>query len=444
MSDKKISGFYYDIQKENKIFKVTLHANTKPPVNPYEPWYAWTDKSVINTNKKIDNNFPDNLKNCTSPEIDEGEEIKVNGIDVRYGKTPICSSIINEDFNISISNSWTGFEGGNNLQSLFNDVLKPLAPYATYSAGLFDKISSEATKFSSKYEDDSVFKIASSGLAKWSGKLKNASNRVGEGLSRSLIVQGTRFMYWGNTNIDFGNLSMRFTLFADYINVGTEDNPIWEWHTVDDQLSGLLPYAVGKYLNIFNENGEIDPVAKSLSEALSEAISEAYDNNEKKINENKNLINSFLGWQTPPAGFRANIRSIDSVQPGTLMLKIGPYYKLKNLAIQNLQLNYSKQVAKYKGIDDTIKTCPLFCDVTITFVAVTKYSDKMLRDFVLNRTKYNYTVIPEMQSDGTSKTYRDGDVERVVISDVKMTESNTPSIKSLEEDINKSLGLFKE
>lgn len=515
MSDKKISGFYYDIQKENPILKVTLHANTKPPLNPYETWFSWCDESIgsqvglrykvndegkttstieeyskddnwtnggKNTNhqSEIDRSFPDFLADSFDAEEDEPNELKTGGRDVRYGRMPICTSIVNEDFNISISNNWTNFEGGQQLESLFNDVLKPMSPFAEFVGRGVDKMMATLNeKFSGKEDGfGGVYnKYIKNNLAAFSNTMKVAGN----GLSRNLVVQGTRFKYWSGTNIDFGNLSMKFTLFADYVNIKKPDGSnTTVWKTPDDQLSSLIPYCVGKYLDFFNEK-ELDPLVMSASNNISDSSLALNDQGD----ENKLIVNNYLGWQTVPGGFRAQAKYLDKIQFGTLMLKIGPYYKLKNLVIQNLQLNYSKQVAKYLDTtDNKIKTCPLFCEVTLTLAPVTKYSEKLLREFVLARSKTTYSIVRGEAAGVEKKTgedgkdtyttkkqvpvidektgkqkvengkpvYREEDIKtntyvdtmgetRVIIGKVTPDTIKSKSIINLEDSINKSLGL---
>ena len=48
-----------------------------------------------------------------------------------------------------------------------------------------------------------------------------------------------------------------------------------------------------------------------------------------------------------------------------ILVSINFEKEIKNLAIQNLQLNYSKQVAKYfNSKSNRIETCQLFCEVS--------------------------------------------------------------------------------
>jgi hypothetical protein len=133
--------------------------------------------------------------------------------------------------------------------------------------------------------------------------------------------------------------------------------------TVDKQVEKILPYCIGKYV--------------TGTDGLK------VDNNEK---ETQNLIDSMIGWQKPPGGFKANVRNVDTIQEGTLMLRFGAYYAITNLVVENASFNFSKQMTKKP--DPTMSgeiLSPLYCDVTIQLRPATKYSDKSLKEFVLSR-----------------------------------------------------------
>lgn len=408
-STTNISGFYYDYQKQNPMMKVTLHANTKPPVNPYTSWPGWTENSGST-------DFPYWYETILDEDEDSTVPTKITGenfpSDPRYGKRPLCTSIVNEDFNISIANTWADFSGGQQLQDMFNSVQKPLEPYAYEVGNIFEKAAKGIKDY--KLGEDNVI---GQGFLDWIGdtasKGSKAFKNTGNILSRSLVVQGTRFKYYSGTGIAFSNLGMKFTLFADFIeqfeykdsgNGKIEKESLgYVFQTPDDQLAPLIPYAIGKYLPLVSSK---DNNTNSWLENI--GIKGFLDD---KITGWKDIVNKFLGWQMPPGGFKADIQYIDSVQTGTLMLRIGPYYRLKNLVIQDIQLNYSKQTAKYWDRDTgKIKTCPLYCDVFITLTPVNKYSDEMLKKFITKR----------------GNVYEKGDP--------------TNSLKNMENQINKNLG----
>lgn len=383
--DLEVSGFYYDYQKKNPMMRVTLHANTKPPAGVYDSWKAWSHTN----SKDLSQDFPYWKDSALDPDEDSSAPKSATAceLDPRYGQRSLCSSIISEDFNVSIANSWGEHSGGQQLQDMFNSGFKMFEPYAREGGTILSKLSKGLTAYKTSNPDSLIPESFIDKAIDISGKASKASREAGNVFGRNLIVQGTRFKYYAGTGLSFSNLGMKFTLFADYIEQtkedgspisGTTGNQCFKFMTPDDQLAPLLPYAVGKYVPLISEkDGDVDKWISSLG--LTDIAK-----------DNKDILNKFLGWQLPPGGFQADISYIDHVQPGTLMLKIGPYYRLKNLVIQDIQLNYSKNTAKYYDVvDDKIKTCPLYCDVFITLTPANKYSDEMLKKFVATRSNIN-------------------------------------------------------
>lgn len=420
------SGFYYDTQRANKLTRVTLHANSKPPKNAYDPWPGW-----IGNSDDVNPDFPKTYKDDNQPDIDESndpmrKDIFGNdlGADIRYGRLPLCSSIIQEDFNVSISNSWADFLGGNQLQDGFNQLIKPLGPYSDIISEGLSSISGVLKEKSEKKDSEFWGKIATS-LNNFGGEMGKAGNV----LTRSLVVQGTRFKYYSGSGISFGNLGMKFTLFSDWINKNEFNDAKkadWQFIDVDTQLEPLMPYSIGKYIPFFdnNDGGFRSQLDKTLADKLN-------------IEGLDPVVNTFLAWQTPPGGFRPNVHYIDTIQRGTLKLKIGPRYTLRNLLIQDIQLNYSKQFVKYKCADGLV-TCPLYCDVFITFTPATKFSSDALLNFVRGHeiSSPTYTKITE-NKDGKEeiKGYK---------KDTTVTQPIYPKNSShseLDKDINSRLRL---
>ena len=188
-------------------------------------------------------------------------------------------------------------------------------------------------------------------------------------MNSNLIVQGTRFRYYSGTGISFGNLGMRFTIFPKWVGPN-------EFLTVNQQLEKLFPYAIGKYESLHftteNENGEKEVHASDI-----------------------------LGWQRPPAGYRADYKDIDNkALKGTLKLRIGAFYVLESLVCEGLSFSLSRQMVKkplgagYSGVNagedrlvklsntDTVAFSPLFAEVNLVLQPSTKYSDIVMRDFI--------------------------------------------------------------
>ena len=109
-----------------------------------------------------------------------------------------------------------------------------------------------------------------------------------------------------------------------------------------------------------------------------------------------------VAWQKPPGGFRANVKNVEIIQEGTLMLRFGAYYAITNLVIESANFNFSKQMTKKP--DPTLSgeiISPLYCDVTLQLRPATKYSDKSLKKFVSSRASTN--IVQEVTMDMKNK-----------------------------------------
>ena len=216
-SKQKIKGWYYDLQSNpetSRLTCVSLHPNTKKSSSG-DKWEAVSDKDLDD-----DIYF-------------EGGTSKNK---YNYSKTPICTAITTEDFNVAISNSWTDF-GGDMLGQMW-ESMKSLAPYTDFIQESIVKISenfNNASKSIKNTVNDS--KVASgiqSGLSKIADNIKEGRLDPADYLNRSLVVQGTRFSYYSGTGTSFGGLSLKFTVF-----------PKWNGEsfiTVNSQIDNILPY----------------------------------------------------------------------------------------------------------------------------------------------------------------------------------------------------------
>jgi hypothetical protein len=267
-----------------------------------------------------------------------------------YGLDPICTSILNEDFNIAISNTWSEF-GGDPIGQMWNDIRGPMAAVAdpiitsinnwlNSNEELKNQKDSgvvEYNKFTGKIIDALSYvhgKVEATGINK---------NNIVDFLNKALITNGTRFSYYGGTGIAFGNLGMKFTVFPKWENNQFVD--------VQSQVTKMYPYFIGQM--------------EDFKDAMPDVNSE--------------FLNRCFKFQKPPGGYRANMNSIDLIQKGTLKLKIGSFYEITNLVCSDVMLNFSKNMVKNPTNQEI---SPLFCDVNITLRPSTKYSDKMLRAFV--------------------------------------------------------------
>ena len=334
-SPVKLTGWYYDLQTdptENRLTCVSLHPNS---MKVGEDW--------------------DEIKDG----IDEDDDIACYPKN-KYRKKPICTAIVNEDFSVSISNSWSDF-GGDMLGQMW-DSIKPLAPYAGAAQNAIERAVEQyknLDRSSTAYKNiqESKLSMALEQIAERiveKDENGNYKTDIAEYLNRSLVIQGTRFSYYSGTGTSFGSLNMKFTIF-----------PKWEGNTfitVNKQVEEIFPYVMGEYvLEHFDTIPDLD---------------------------------GMVGWQKPPAGFKADTKFVDNIQFGTLKLKIGPYFSLTNLVCENATFTYSKQMVKRpKGSEQETASdepfsdliSPFYCEVSLQLKPATKYSEKSVKNFVYGR-----------------------------------------------------------
>lgn len=335
MIANKISGWYYDLQLENRLTSATLHPSK---IKVGTEWKKFSDDSVDEKWKEGD------------PDYDQF-----------YSKRPICSAIITEDFNVSVANSWSAF-GGDMLGQMWESV-KPMAPYVGVFKGMIHEAVADYESASKEDRARIQESAASSTLAGVMKTLDNAFQsetgaNITDYLNRALVVQGTRFSYYSGSGTSFGNLVMKFTVFPKFEN--------GKFKSVDEQMSDIYPYCIGEYVS--GTDGVTDFVEDEST---------------------KNLIDNMIGWQKPPGGFESYVRDVDVIQPGTLMLRFGAFYAITNLVVENANFNYSKQMVKNPDPNEKSILSPLYCDVTIQLKPATKYSSNSLNEFVSSRASRN-------------------------------------------------------
>ena len=377
------SGFYVDTDFTHRDLVVSLHPNMK--IKRKDDGSIDYDVLRLNSKTVVRNTETVNTKEGTSKvntaevkkevleekhvqwEAFSQEEADPDSLNVfgravtyPYSKVPILKTFVHEDFNVSIANSWTNNGGGDAVSEIFN-LVKPYAAYLPYLKDQF-MIAWDAQKNGLSKED--MKDIKNSKVADFAMNAVNTIHNALEGtgdrtnhnegtnlfdtitkeLNSTLVSQGSRFSYYQGTGTSFSHLNMRTTIFPEYDSDG---NLI----TVLDKLEKLFPYVMGSF-----EHDELI----------------------KKIN-----AEDFVAWQRPPGGFEANIFDIDAIQKGTLKLKIGSMYSLDNLVVQSMQLNLSKTVLKIPNPFKQLKTpTPLYAEITLDLMPVTKYSVNSLMDFV--------------------------------------------------------------
>jgi len=335
------SCWFYDDQLNNRLTSISLHVNT---VYDGKNW-KWA-----------------------SGNVDAGG----------YFKDPICRSVLNEDFNVSIANSWSDL-GGDPISGMVNDVMHAAAPYADAINNALQTLGQKANEWIKDQDEPELdkngkpkFSLART-ISGWASSAGEVAAEKGEDLidfmNANLIMQGTRFSYYSGTGISFGNLGMRFTLFPEWRDGG--------FYTVNQQLEDLFPYVIGKYENL-RFKYETEPGKKELFQS------------------------DLIGWQKSPAGYRAHYKDIDNkALKGTMKLRIGAFYVLESLVCDNLTFNLSRQMVKkpqeagYSGLNSgedrikninpdtkTVSISPLFADVNMVLRPSTKYSDTVMRNFI--------------------------------------------------------------
>jgi len=353
MNENRKSCWYYDDQLDNRLTSISLHANTVCIGGKWE-------------------------------EANKYGECDGGG----YLLEPLCRSVVNEDFNVAVANTWTDI-GGDPISGRVNDVMHAAAPYANGIQRAIEEIGKKADEWGAANPAETVIdektgkqktklSIAHQikGFTDW---VRDKNDKYGDGLidfmNSNLIIQGTRFMYYSGTGLSFGNLGMRFTIFPQW----TGKN---QFITVNQQLEKLFPYSIGKYEPLIFTT-EVDGKTETHASDI-------------------------LGWQRPPAGYRAEYKDIDlKALRGSLKLRIGAFYVLESLVCENLSFSLSRQMvkkpleAKYIGVNsaseeddegsakrinnistDTIAFSPLYAEVNLVLRPATKYSDIAMRDFI--------------------------------------------------------------
>lgn len=330
------SPFYYDRVSQNYITTVSLHPNT---VIKYDDKnkekYEWVAvKNVDQTNTDDDGYSYDSI-------------IRIPYLD---------------DFVLTSQNNWSEF-GEDEIGKTWNSF-KPWEPYLRKGSEYLGKM----LGITQEKRNDPNSNISKSFIGGFIENLlsgtKNLVDKSAGYMGRSLVSQAARFSYYSGTSTTFGNLSMKFTVFSGWDIDEKTGNYMWK--KVDDQLQKLYPYVMGKYTNNVGNLQEGD--AGMTKEQAG------------KVNE---IINEFLAWQMPPAGFTPDLKTYDNCVYGTLKLKFGSYYSIPALVCSNAQFNFSRQMVKNwdpEAGENSIS--PLYCDVILNFQPSTKFSDNAIISFI--------------------------------------------------------------
>lgn len=357
----ELSGFYYDLQMRNPLLSVGLYPNTIRGGFDDEGVPVW----------------------LPIPEKDQELDSKQVGnkrVKYPYCKYPLCKSIINQDFQVSITNEWTGF-GGDEIGALWNSM-RPKAPYAKILTKALGEIKAKSDEFESNSNDlgKTVGYIASI----VSGFLAKGEAMQAKYLARALDVKGARFTYYTGTGTDFGsNFGLKFTIFPTFgqgstMISGTATNDL-TFLSVTDQIGEILPYVMGDYVPV---------IVKGLGQDVQDFVSQT------------------AAWQTPPAGFEADIKDVDLIQKGTFKLRIGPYYAIENLVISNINITESKEMVKNPSPDGNGELSPLYAEVNLVLRPASKFSAVSIGRFLSGAASANFRSTEANEADGVELRMR--------------------------------------
>jgi len=370
---EKVRGFYYDHQIYNPLYTVTLHPNTRPM--PGKDEVLWDDNQVNSESDLIIKSltgpdhttqhwdyewnkfFTDGFSASETGKNDGKLPVIHSGSFASYYAEPICSSIFSEDFNFTITNEWTSWDGGNFLENLFKSV-KPYAPMVGTLAKALNGLDEKDIK------------------GEWAKSLTAGAKKLGEWIddteiestmNKALYIQGTRYSMYNGTSTNFGNMTMKFTLLSDWRQEWPGSNN-YKFVTVYDQFAYIYPYCTG----LFEPDGKAGPVHKFAERVLSKKMQEVTDP----------YINEYIGWQSPPGGFKSINRNIDVQQKGTLRLMLGGFYTIDNLVVKNISVNMSRQLCKCPVKDYDGLMVPLYADVVLELQPASVFSDVSLGRFI--------------------------------------------------------------
>ena len=377
------NNFFYDEELSNRLITVTLHPSSIYAAN--EEGEAWVKP--------------------------KDEMLDSDG----YLKEPLITAVSTDDFNVSVANDWSDANFGSEIQSMINGGA-PMAPYAAYFSKMAkwgaqrgeEQIAKELKEGSYTYGTYQIATKINGVLGDMSGWLGDAAKNM----KRILVLQGTRFSYYAGTGVSFGNLILKYTVFANWM---VDVDGKLRFVPVEDQLRRLYDYSIGKYLgwsdikdgtlkedkenSMFTSSDVYQPEKKRMENAENRRGMKLIDDSFKAPEDDswveslnkvsKNFLETFAGWQVAPGGYEPQIKDVDTISFGTFKLKIGTIYQLTNLVIQDMQLNFSKTMVKTPTVNpDNFEYHPLYCDVQITLKPASKYSDVSLRKFV-NRNSYS-------------------------------------------------------
>lgn len=362
-----ISGWYYDAYQDllktnsegkqdvgiNRLTTISLHANS-----------IYTSKDTWVFCKGVD----DRNKNGKIERTDLYDE---DG----YLYEPICTAPLQEDFQVTVQNSWSDL-GGDQAGDFINSIRSSLAPFAgTISAGLNEMLKNQTLdKFTDEEKNSTMGQILMAVVEK-TAQLANGPENIRDSqnpksltvtesnlarfLNSALMVNSGKFSIFQGSNLNFQNMGMKFTIMPKW------DPDTGVFDTVQHQLRDIYRYFFGEYID--------------MAEILGE-------------DKNGTML-SRLTWQRPPGGYQADMSQLDAIQKGSLKLKLGGIYSICNVVVESAALTFSKQTVKnprvtYERltgegeISSSDYLSPLSCEVNLILRPCTRYSDSTFKNII--------------------------------------------------------------
>lgn len=408
-------GFYYDIQTKDPTTRISLHPNTSitgyttdvfDKDNTSSRVYQTGESDIIPiwedfseayelrlvSSKRFgkDKKTPEVIKKFhpepssdtlkmsrgvwADPKVGKSEKL----VSYPYAREAICSAILNEDFKVSITNTFSKL-GGDPLGEVINNMKSGL-PLMEHIGEFLKSISKKTGETSEQWKKEGKETTRIDTLGKYlniASKWEGMNTAI---MNRAIVFQGARFSYYGGTGVSFDNVSLNYTIFPYWDTEDLDESGFPKFKTVYDQLEVILPYVIGDFVPlVFAE------VVKDGTE--SKAVTFLKDM-EATV---KGVASSFGSWQLPPAGFEAAVKDIDVVQKGTLKLKIGSLYSIENIVISSCNFSLSKHLIKHpqkeahlESINDDASQylTPAFCDVQLGLKPISMASKNSLLRFI--------------------------------------------------------------
>lgn len=442
-------GFYYDIQTSEISTRISLHPNTTitgyttdvfDNENTNNKIYSTGDANIIpvwetlsggkayplySTKRFGVNGRDSDIIKWFHPEPESDQMKMTRGawegiIDETiedkypYAIEPIASAVLNEDFKVSITNTFSKL-GGDPLGQFINSA-KSAMPLMQSAKVFLEKMADKTKKTSEEWKKEGKETTKIDTLGEFLRKAANWGGMNTALMNRAIVFQGARFSYYGGTGVAFDNVSLNYTMFPYWDLDDRDATGFPKFKTVYDQLEVLMPYVIGDFVPlVFAETKRSGNETKAVS-FLKDAEATL-----------KEVASSFGSWQLPPAGFEALGKDIDVVQKGTLKLKIGTNYSIENIIISNCNFSLSKHLIKHPQIsaangdverDATQFLTPAFCDVQLSLKPVSMASKNSLLRF--------------MRGEGN------------VSDKVKVFNQHQKNIQDLEDNLTKALGGKKQ